>query len=130
MTEVGMYLSLSNHIVLLVSKLTKSVIARSTFADFLADRLDFSTSQPPTPITHQPSTMSPSSSSPSHIHSSFPLPGVLQLTLNRSPVNAFNDSLWFELGHLCDKASQDVEVRCVVLCSGLEKVWTAGLDLT
>jgi enoyl-CoA hydratase/carnithine racemase len=63
------------------------------------------------------------------IKATFPSPGVLLLTLARPPVNAFNNSLWFELGASFDVASVDPEVRAVVLNSDLEKVFTAGLDL-
>ncbi|KAI5478679.1 delta(3,5)-Delta(2,4)-dienoyl-CoA isomerase [Pseudohyphozyma bogoriensis] len=64
-----------------------------------------------------------------HILTSFPSPHVLLLSLHRTPVNAFNDALWTELGQCADVASEDDAVRVVVLASGIDKVWTAGLDL-
>ncbi len=77
--------------------------------------------------------MSPSTSASTYpnaqVKATFPSTGVLLLTLARPPVNAVNNSLWFELGKSFDVASVDVEVRVVVLNSELEKVCTAGLDL-
>lgn len=65
-----------------------------------------------------------------YIHASFPSTGVLLLTMNRTPVNAFNTNLWLELGKHFDVASLDEEVRVVVLASQIGKVFTAGLDIT
>ena len=75
--------------------------------------------------------------------------------MGRAPVNAFNDALWFELrdhfraavraslqfrqrirantriAHFSlSRQSDDNDVRCIVLASSLEKLFTAGLDLT
>ncbi|KAL8280773.1 hypothetical protein RQP46_006777 [Phenoliferia psychrophenolica] len=53
---------------------------------------------------------------------------VLLLSLNRAPVNAFDDSLWHELGAHFDAASEDNDVRVIVLASA-GRIFTAGLDL-
>lgn len=63
------------------------------------------------------------------VNASFPSPAVLLLSINRPPVNALNTALWVEIGKSCDVASTDNEVRCVVLASAVEKMFTAGLDL-
>ncbi|GAA98771.1 uncharacterized protein L969DRAFT_50896 [Mixia osmundae IAM 14324] len=60
----------------------------------------------------------------------FPSDGVLVLSMNRGPVNAFNQAFWEELHRLFDLASNDPDVRVVVLASKLDKLYTAGLDLT
>ncbi|GAA6044177.1 hypothetical protein JCM8097_007222 [Rhodosporidiobolus ruineniae] len=64
------------------------------------------------------------------ITASRPSPGVLLLLLTRPKVNAFNTDLFLLLRDAFQAASDDPEVRCVVLGSGNEKVWTAGLDLS
>lgn len=43
-------------------------------------------------------------------------------------MNAFSEPFWRELGHTLDAASQDDNVRVVVLASELDKGFTAGLD--
>lgn len=63
------------------------------------------------------------------IHATFPSESVLLLTMNRNPVNAFNTALWLELGQMAAIASLDNNVRVIVLASGLERLFTAGLDL-
>ncbi|KAG8708055.1 hypothetical protein FRC08_000133 [Ceratobasidium sp. 394] len=55
---------------------------------------------------------------------------VLLVELDRAPVNAFNQPFWEELGATFDKISRDGSVRAVVLASSLDKIFTAGLDLT
>lgn len=74
--------------------------------------------------------MSPSTYPTEHVAASFPSPYVLLLSMQRAPVNAFNNALWFELAAHFDVASVDPEARVVVLASGLVKMFTAGLDLT
>ncbi|KAG8796374.1 hypothetical protein FRC12_024550 [Ceratobasidium sp. 428] len=54
---------------------------------------------------------------------------VLLVELNRSPVNAFNQPFWEELGATFDKISRDGTIRAVVLASSFDKIFTAGLDL-
>lgn len=63
-----------------------------------------------------------------YINSSFPHPNVLLLSLARPPVNAFSEPFWRELGETVDAASQNDEVRVVVLASQVDKGFTAGLD--
>jgi delta(3,5)-delta(2,4)-dienoyl-CoA isomerase len=65
-----------------------------------------------------------------HIQISTPSPGVLLLALNRAKVNALNDALWHEIADHCRVASDDSEVRVVVLASAIDNIWTAGLDLS
>lgn len=55
--------------------------------------------------------------------------GVALVHLNRAPVNAFNEVFWRELGETFVRLSRSPSVRCVVLASQLDKVFTAGLDL-
>lgn len=63
------------------------------------------------------------------IKCTFPSQGVLQVTLARPPVNAYNSELSAELQRHFERASGDPDVRCVVLRSDLDKGFTAGLDL-
>ncbi|SCV70102.1 BQ2448_1496 [Microbotryum intermedium] len=92
-----------------------------------------------------------------HVVASFPSENVLLLTMQRPKVNALNTGqsplfrgskvrnwlrmaddtlpcitsvLWLEIGKHMDVASADSNVRCVVLASGLDKIYTTGLDLT
>ncbi|SCZ90502.1 BZ3500_MvSof-1268-A1-R1_Chr9g10858 [Microbotryum saponariae] len=65
-----------------------------------------------------------------HVVASFPSENVLLLTMQRAKINALNTALWVEIGKHMDVASADSDVRCVVLASGLDKIYTAGLDLT
>ena len=67
--------------------------------------------------------------SPTHVHPSFESPRVLTLTISRPPVNAFNTALWRELRaafHEVERLGH--EVRAVVLVSGVDRGFTAGLD--
>lgn len=79
-----------------------------------------------------------SSSSPPHlamsypaklVSATFPSDGVLLLNINRPPLNCLNTALWLEIGQACTIAGRDPEVRCIVLASEVEKLFTAGLDL-
>jgi delta(3,5)-delta(2,4)-dienoyl-CoA isomerase len=55
---------------------------------------------------------------------------VLLVQLLRKPVNAFNTEYWTAYGELFDNISKShPHIRVVVLSSGLQKIWTAGLDL-
>lgn len=63
-----------------------------------------------------------------NILAAYAAPNVLLLSLARAPVNAFNDDLWHELREVFDAASEDPDVRVVVLAS-TGKLFTAGLDL-
>ncbi|KAE8538750.1 hypothetical protein D1P53_005113 [Cryptococcus gattii VGV] len=60
---------------------------------------------------------------------SHPAPGVLLLQFNRPPVNAFNDDMWTQLGHILHHTSSDPDIRAVVLSSTSDTAFTAGLDL-
>ncbi|KAH9021652.1 ClpP/crotonase-like domain-containing protein [Lactarius deliciosus] len=65
-----------------------------------------------------------------YIDLSFPFDNVLHVVLNRPPVNAVNGEYWLEYGTVFDRISEDPTVRVVVLSSALEKVFSAGLDLS
>lgn len=65
-----------------------------------------------------------------YIDLSFPFDNVLHLVLNRPPVNAVNGEYWLEYGAAFDRIAEDPTVRVVVLSSALEKVFSAGLDLS
>ncbi|KAE8259953.1 hypothetical protein A4X13_0g677 [Tilletia indica] len=54
--------------------------------------------------------------------------GVLRVSFNRPPVNAWHDPMWRELHVLFDTISTDGDVAVVVL-SGEGRAFTAGLDL-
>lgn len=64
-----------------------------------------------------------------HIQASSPSKGLVLLRLNRGPVNAFNEPYWRELHRTFDHLSSHPEVRCIVLSSAFDKLFTAGLDL-
>jgi delta(3,5)-delta(2,4)-dienoyl-CoA isomerase len=64
---------------------------------------------------------------------------VLLLTLSRPPMNAFNEPFWRALSACFsairdqqpiphDTAEDHDEIRVVVLASGMDKAFTAGLD--
>ncbi|CAD6890851.1 unnamed protein product [Tilletia caries] len=53
--------------------------------------------------------------------------GVLRVSFNRPPVNAWHDAMWRELHKLFDTISTDNNVAVVVL-SGEGRAFTAGLD--
>lgn len=55
---------------------------------------------------------------------------VALLRLARGPVNAFHEPFWRELQRVFETLSTNPKVRCIVLSSDFEKVFTAGLDLT
>lgn len=63
------------------------------------------------------------------VSATFPFDGVLLLNINRPPLNCLNTALWLEIGQACTIAGRDPEVRCIVLASEVEKLFTAGLDL-
>jgi delta(3,5)-delta(2,4)-dienoyl-CoA isomerase len=58
-----------------------------------------------------------------------PAPWILKIQLERGKVNAMNDNFFLELRIMFDKVRLDGEIRVVILCSGLEKFFSAGLDL-
>ncbi|ODQ54927.1 enoyl-CoA hydratase/isomerase family protein [Saitoella complicata NRRL Y-17804] len=62
------------------------------------------------------------------LRTSFPVPSVLHIELNRAPLNAFHEPFWRELGACVDKASTDPDVRAIVL-SSVQRIFTAGLDI-
>jgi 2-(1,2-epoxy-1,2-dihydrophenyl)acetyl-CoA isomerase len=55
--------------------------------------------------------------------------GVLSITLNRPPVNAFNFDLIFAAQEAFQRAARDEQVRCVML-SGAGENFSAGQDIT
>ncbi|KAF9644685.1 ClpP/crotonase [Thelephora ganbajun] len=59
---------------------------------------------------------------------SVPTPHVYLIQVNRAPVNAFNESVWREYSKVFEKISLEDDVRVIVLASGLDKLFTAGLD--
>ncbi|KAI9431424.1 ClpP/crotonase, partial [Lactarius indigo] len=65
-----------------------------------------------------------------YIDLSFPFDNVLHVVLNRPPVNAVNGEYWLEYGAAFDRIAEDPTVRVVVLSSALEKVFSAGVDLS
>ncbi|KAF8587519.1 ClpP/crotonase [Ramaria rubella] len=60
---------------------------------------------------------------------SFPSPGIVVVSLNRGPVNAFHQPFWEELGETFRDIGKDGEIRVIVLNSSFPKYFTAGLDL-
>ncbi|KXN88377.1 Delta(3,5)-Delta(2,4)-dienoyl-CoA isomerase, mitochondrial [Leucoagaricus sp. SymC.cos] len=59
-----------------------------------------------------------------------PSPTVLLVELARAPVNAFNVEYWKAYGKLFEDIIEDgYDVRALVLCSSIPKIFTAGLDL-
>ncbi|WP_164658996.1 enoyl-CoA hydratase/isomerase family protein [Tropicibacter sp. Alg240-R139] len=54
--------------------------------------------------------------------------GVIEIGLNRAPVNALSPDFLFDFKDLLDELSVDPEVRAIVLTSSF-KVYSAGLDL-
>ncbi|CAE8632782.1 unnamed protein product, partial [Polarella glacialis] len=57
-------------------------------------------------------------------------PGVLEVAINRpDSLNAFNGLFWVEMKRCMEAASDDPEVRCVVLHGGSCRLFTSGLDL-
>mmetsp|Transcript_43414 Transcript_43414/g.86110 ORF Transcript_43414/g.86110 Transcript_43414/m.86110 type:complete len:285 (+) Transcript_43414:54-908(+) len=56
--------------------------------------------------------------------------GVLEVGLNRpEALNAFNTAFFADLKRCMTQASEDPEVRCVVVHGGSSRIFTAGLDL-
>ncbi len=55
--------------------------------------------------------------------------GVGIITLNRPPVNAYNDQFMRELGSAVEAARADEEVRAVIVRSALDNFFSAGADL-
>ncbi|GAA5835988.1 hypothetical protein JCM11251_006620 [Rhodosporidiobolus azoricus] len=64
------------------------------------------------------------------IQSSSPSSGILLLSLARPPVNALHTAFFAALRDALQAADLDETVRAVVLASGVDKGFTAGLDLT
>jgi len=60
---------------------------------------------------------------------SVPTPHVYLIQAVRAPVNAFNESVWREYSKVFKKVGSEHDARVIVLASGLEKLFTAGLDL-
>lgn len=54
---------------------------------------------------------------------------LLYVPLDGRPLNAFNTDLWQELGQLVDEASENPDVRVIILASNLDAAFSAGLDL-
>ena len=54
---------------------------------------------------------------------------VAEITLHREPVNAINQQLAEEVNAAYRKARDDNEARAVILTSGCEKAFSAGMDL-
>lgn len=57
-----------------------------------------------------------------------PAEGVLLLSFNRPPVNAWNDSKWHELAPILRRVRDDPNVSAIVV-AGEGRCFTAGLDL-
>mmetsp|Transcript_96598 Transcript_96598/g.171761 ORF Transcript_96598/g.171761 Transcript_96598/m.171761 type:complete len:284 (+) Transcript_96598:48-899(+) len=56
--------------------------------------------------------------------------GVLEVAINRpEQLNAFNHAFWVDLKRCMEYASDDPEVRCVIVHGGSCRLFTAGLDL-
>lgn len=56
--------------------------------------------------------------------------GVLEVAINRpEALNAFNNMFFVDLKRCMEQASEDPEVRCVVVHGGNSRIFTAGLDL-
>jgi len=56
--------------------------------------------------------------------------GVLEVAINRpEALNAFNNAFFIDLKRCMGQASEDPEVRCVVVHGGSSRIFTAGLDL-
>jgi enoyl-CoA hydratase/carnithine racemase len=51
------------------------------------------------------------------------------ITLNRPPVNSYNEELMLALGDAIDAAERDPAVRVIILASALERFFSAGADL-
>ncbi|PIL30049.1 hypothetical protein GSI_07961 [Ganoderma sinense ZZ0214-1] len=64
-----------------------------------------------------------------YVKVSSPQPHVALVELGRSPVNAFDEEFWTELGHVFDRISEEPTVRAVVLASAIPKLFSAGIDL-
>ncbi|KAL1728073.1 ClpP/crotonase-like domain-containing protein [Schizophyllum commune] len=60
-----------------------------------------------------------------------PHPHVYLIELQRKPANAFSEEFWVSYGKVFDdlRASPEADVRCAVLSSGLDRIFTAGLDI-
>ncbi|BFZ54452.1 hypothetical protein PYCC9005_001489 [Savitreella phatthalungensis] len=57
--------------------------------------------------------------------------GVLHVIINRPrKLNAYDDAMWQSLKRLMDTASDDTDVRCVVVSSALDRAFCSGLDLS
>ncbi len=55
--------------------------------------------------------------------------GVGIITLNRPPVNAYNDQFMRELGSVVEAARADEEVKAVIVRSALDNFFSAGADI-
>ena len=65
-----------------------------------------------------------------NIEVSTPVPGVMQVVLNRpAKLNALSRALLIELAAAIDEAVTDEAIRCIVLTGG-EKVFSAGADIS
>ncbi|KAL1741404.1 ClpP/crotonase-like domain-containing protein [Schizophyllum fasciatum] len=60
-----------------------------------------------------------------------PHPHVYLIELQRKPANAFSEEFWKSYGKVFDslRTSLTADVRCAVLASGLDRIFTGGLDL-
>ncbi len=54
---------------------------------------------------------------------------VLEITLNRSPVNAINLETSYELYEAFNKLQNDAELRVGIITAAGEKIFSAGWDL-
>lgn len=54
---------------------------------------------------------------------------VAEITMRREPVNAINMQLTREINAAYRRAKEDPEVRAIILTSGCEKAFSAGMDL-
>ncbi len=66
--------------------------------------------------------------SPSHVHYAV-TDHIATITLARPPLNAFSIAFLDEIIAALRRASTDPDIRVVVLSSGIEKMFCAGLDL-
>lgn len=53
----------------------------------------------------------------------------LQITLNRPPVNALNETIVVELGKVMDEYKNDADVKSIIITGAGEKAFCAGADL-
>ncbi|KAG9695212.1 delta-delta-dienoyl-CoA isomeras-like protein, partial [Aureobasidium melanogenum] len=60
----------------------------------------------------------------------FPGEYVAQVEINRpEKMNAFNDTMWRNMGQIFERLSHDQDVRCVVLTGAGDRAFSAGLDV-